>query len=159
MRIGLHLHLLHAASHIQDLSDARNALQPLANRPIRSTILVVPRKPYRAVAAIDPQELAAFQAGIRRRYTDDQILGEQYWRIGAYLEEVAAFDEVAPGVDLLFVHRPLSRYVRAMGRVGLLIEDMTEETPPPRLVEEVWGFPAAATIPRVMLIQAVRREG
>ncbi len=34
------------------------------------------RKPYRAVAAIDPQELAAFQAGIRRRYTDDQILGE-----------------------------------------------------------------------------------
>ena len=42
---------------------------------------------------------------------------------------------------------------------GLLIEDMTEETPPPRLVEEVWGFPAAATIPRVMLIQAVRREG
>jgi hypothetical protein len=36
----------------------------------------VARKPYRAVAAIDPQELAAFQAGIRRRYTDDQILGE-----------------------------------------------------------------------------------
>ncbi len=34
------------------------------------------RKPYRAVAAIDPQELAAFQAGIRRRYTDDQILTE-----------------------------------------------------------------------------------
>jgi hypothetical protein len=36
----------------------------------------VARKPYRAVAAIDPQELAAFQAGIRRRYTDDQILSE-----------------------------------------------------------------------------------
>jgi hypothetical protein len=36
----------------------------------------VARKPYRAVAAIDPQELAAFQAGIRRRYTDDQILTE-----------------------------------------------------------------------------------
>ena len=34
------------------------------------------RKPYRAVAAIDPQELAAFQAGIRRRYTDEQILSE-----------------------------------------------------------------------------------
>jgi hypothetical protein len=28
------------------------------------------------VAEIDPQALAAFQAGIRRRYTDDQILGE-----------------------------------------------------------------------------------
>jgi hypothetical protein len=36
----------------------------------------VVRKPYRAVAAIDPQELAAFQAGIRRRYSDDQILIE-----------------------------------------------------------------------------------
>jgi hypothetical protein len=32
------------------------------------------RKAYRAVAGIDPQALAAFQAGIRRRYTDEQIL-------------------------------------------------------------------------------------
>jgi len=32
------------------------------------------RKPYRAVAAIDPQALAEFQAGIRRRYADTQIL-------------------------------------------------------------------------------------
>jgi len=32
------------------------------------------RKPYRAVAEIDAQALAAFRAGIRRRYTDDQIL-------------------------------------------------------------------------------------
>jgi hypothetical protein len=36
----------------------------------------VPRKPYRAVAKIDPQALAEFQAGIRRRYTDEQILDE-----------------------------------------------------------------------------------
>ena len=37
----------------------------------------MPRKPsYRAIAAIDPDELASFQAGIRKRYTDDQILGE-----------------------------------------------------------------------------------
>jgi hypothetical protein len=34
------------------------------------------RKPYRAVANIDPGALAAFQAGIRRRYSDDQILRE-----------------------------------------------------------------------------------
>ena len=32
------------------------------------------RKPYRAVAQIDPRALAAFQAGIRRRYSDAQIL-------------------------------------------------------------------------------------
>ena len=31
---------------------------------------------YRAVAEIDPEALAAFQAGIRRRYTDEQILEE-----------------------------------------------------------------------------------
>jgi hypothetical protein len=36
--------------------------------------LFVARKPYRAVAGIDPEALAAFQAGIRRRYTDEQIL-------------------------------------------------------------------------------------
>jgi Homing endonuclease associated repeat len=34
----------------------------------------VARKPYRAVAQIDPEALQAFQAGIRRRYTDEQIL-------------------------------------------------------------------------------------
>src|SRR3954468_18345298 len=32
------------------------------------------KQPYRAVARIDPQALAEFQAGIRRRYTDEQIL-------------------------------------------------------------------------------------
>jgi Homing endonuclease associated repeat len=37
----------------------------------------VPRKRvYRAVANIDRQALAEFQAGIRKRYTDDQILAE-----------------------------------------------------------------------------------
>jgi hypothetical protein len=34
----------------------------------------VRRKPYRAVAGIDPEALAAFRAGIRRRFTDEQIL-------------------------------------------------------------------------------------
>src|SRR3954465_13045623 len=34
------------------------------------------RKPFKAVAGIDPQELAAFPAGIRRRYSDEQILEE-----------------------------------------------------------------------------------
>jgi hypothetical protein len=34
------------------------------------------RRPYRALQSIDPAELAAFQAGIRKRYTDEQILDE-----------------------------------------------------------------------------------
>ncbi len=89
-------------------------------------------------------------------WIDDRIVGEQYWRVGSYLREERAFQEVAPGVDLLFVHRPLSRYVHAMGAAGLLIDDMSEEPPPARLVAEEWGFPAATTIPRVMLVRAIR---
>src|SRR5262249_57298341 len=34
------------------------------------------KPPYRAVAKIDPDALASFQAGIRKRYSDDQILAE-----------------------------------------------------------------------------------
>lgn len=36
----------------------------------------MPRKPYRANPRVDPEALAAFQAGIRRRYGDDEILDE-----------------------------------------------------------------------------------
>jgi hypothetical protein len=35
---------------------------------------VARRRPYRAITSIDPAELAAFQAGIRRRYSDEEIL-------------------------------------------------------------------------------------
>jgi hypothetical protein len=34
------------------------------------------KQPFRAVAEVDPDALAAFQAGIRKRYTDEQILDE-----------------------------------------------------------------------------------
>ena len=34
------------------------------------------KRTYRAVSRIDPKELAAFQAGLRKRYTDEQILEE-----------------------------------------------------------------------------------
>ena len=91
-------------------------------------------------------------------WIDDRILGEMYWRVGAYLGDERRFDEVAPGVDLLFVHRPLGRYVHAMGRAGLLIDDMVEEPPPARVIEQTWGFAEAATIPRVLLISARRRS-
>src|SRR2546421_13041737 len=36
----------------------------------------MPRKPYRALENIDPKALAAFQARIRKRYSDEQILAE-----------------------------------------------------------------------------------
>jgi hypothetical protein len=34
------------------------------------------KPPYRAVAKIDPEALASFQSGIRKRYSNDQILDE-----------------------------------------------------------------------------------
>jgi hypothetical protein len=34
------------------------------------------KPPFRAVAKIDPAALATFQAGIRKRYTNEQILSE-----------------------------------------------------------------------------------
>jgi Homing endonuclease associated repeat len=36
----------------------------------------MPRKPYRALENIDPKALAEFQARIRKRYSDEQILDE-----------------------------------------------------------------------------------
>ena len=34
------------------------------------------KQPYRALAGIDPDALASFQAGIRKRYSDAQIIEE-----------------------------------------------------------------------------------
>jgi SAM-dependent methyltransferase len=90
-------------------------------------------------------------------WVDDRILGEQYFRIGTYLRPDRRFDEVAPGVHLLFHHRPLSAYVHAMGAAGLVVTDMEEPAPPRQLVDEYWDYPDADTIPRVMLLRA-RRE-
>ncbi len=92
----------------------------------------------------------------RSGWIDDRIAGERYWRIGEYLRDDVVIDEVAPGVALRFIHRPLSRYVRAMGAAGLLVEDMHEPPPPPRLVADTWGYPEAATIPRLLLLRARR---
>ena len=89
-------------------------------------------------------------------WIDDPAAGEHYWRVSSYLEDHAIVDEVAPGVALRFLHRPLGRYVHALGAAGLLVEDMEEPPPPPRLVEEAWGFAEAYTIPRVLLIRARR---
>ena len=89
-------------------------------------------------------------------WVDDQIVGEHYWRIGSYLGDDAAVDTVAPGVDLVFIHRPLSRYVHAMGEAGLVIDDMEEPPPPAQFLADTWGYEEAATIPRLLLLRARR---
>jgi len=89
-------------------------------------------------------------------WIDDHILEEQYWRVGPYLRDDSTIEEVAPGVNLPFMHRPLSRYVHMMGQLGLLLEDMDEPPPPPGFLDEAWEYGEASTIPRLMLLRARR---
>ena len=48
-------------------------------------------------------------------WVDEGESGEAYWRVGSYLPDDFVIDEVEPGIYLPFNHRPLSRYVHAMG--------------------------------------------
>lgn len=91
-------------------------------------------------------------------WIDDRTTEERYWRIGSYLRDDTAVDEVELGVSLRFIHRPLSRYIHAIGEAGLVIDDMEEPPPPPRLLAELWNYPEACTIPRVLVIRARHRE-
>ena len=61
----------------------------------------------------------------------DHILEEEYWRVGPYLIRNVTNEELAPGVVLPFIHRPLSQYVNALADHGLLVERMEEQAPPP----------------------------
>jgi SAM-dependent methyltransferase len=84
----------------------------------------------------------------------DHILDEQYWRIGPYLVEDVSMEELAPGVVLPFVHRPLSQYVNAMAAHGLLVERMEEPAPPEGFLARAPEYRDAATIPRLLLMVA-----
>ena len=87
-------------------------------------------------------------------WIDDHILEEQYWRIGPYLVEDDSEEEVAPGVLLPFIHRPLHRYVNAMADAGLVIERMEEPAPPEGFLERAAEYREAATIPRLLFLAA-----
>jgi SAM-dependent methyltransferase len=91
-------------------------------------------------------------------WIDDHILEEQYWRIGPYLIEDNSPEEVAPGVLLPFIHRPLSRYVNAMADNGLFIERMEEPEPPEGFLERAEEYREAVTIPRLLLLVARKLE-
>jgi SAM-dependent methyltransferase len=88
----------------------------------------------------------------------DHVLEEQYWRIGPYLVEDVTMEELAPGVFLPFVHRPLSQYVNAMAAHGLLVERMEEPMPPERFLARAPEYRDAATIPRLLFLAARRVE-
>ncbi|GAC1588070.1 MAG: class I SAM-dependent methyltransferase [Acidimicrobiales bacterium] len=87
-------------------------------------------------------------------WIDDHILMEQYWRIGPYLTEDTTMEEVANGVILPFVHRPLSRYINALADHGLFVTHMEEPAPPPGFLEAAQEYQDAASIPRLLLLRA-----
>ncbi len=89
-------------------------------------------------------------------WIDDHILGEQYWRVGAYLVEDVSLEELAPGIVLPFVHRPLSRYLNTMAGVGLYLEHMDEPAPPPGFIARAPEYADAVTIPRLLVLRMVK---
>ena len=93
-------------------------------------------------------------------WIDDQILDppEQYWRIGPYLVEDESVEEVEKGVFIPFIHRPLSRYVNAMAGNGLLVTRMEEPPPPAGFLARAAEYAQAATIPRLLLLHAVKLQ-
>jgi SAM-dependent methyltransferase len=90
-------------------------------------------------------------------WIDDHILMEQYWRIGPYLVEDTSLEEVAKGVILPFVHRPLSRYVNAMAANGMLVTHMDEPAPPPGFLARAEEYDFASTIPRLLVLRAEKQ--
>jgi len=92
-------------------------------------------------------------------WIDDTILDEQYWRIGPYLTEDSTIEEVDKDVFIPFIHRPLSRYVNAMARTGLLVTLMDEPPPPPGFLARAQEYLQAATIPRLLFMRAENRPG
>ena len=91
-------------------------------------------------------------------WIDDHILGEQYWRIGPYLIEDETEEEIAPGIVLPFIHRPLSRYLNALVEHGLVLEQMLEPAPPPGFVARAPEYADVVHIPRLLVLRTRRTD-
>lgn len=89
-------------------------------------------------------------------WIDDQIMGEQYWRVGPYLRADARLEEISPGVHLPYVHRPLNEYVNAMVDFGLALDLMLEPPPPAGFLAAAPEYAAAASIPRLLFLRGVK---
>jgi SAM-dependent methyltransferase len=87
-------------------------------------------------------------------WVDDDILGEQYWRIGPYLDENHSVEEVDKNVWIPFVHRPLSVYVNALVAAGLYLTKMIEPAPPAGFLEKAEEYRQAAAFPRLLVLRS-----
>lgn len=93
-------------------------------------------------------------------WIDDHVVDppEQYWRIGPYLVEDHTVEEVEKDVFIPFIHRPMSRYVNAMSEAGLVLARMLEPAPPPGFLARAPEYQEAASIPRLLVLVADKRE-
>ena len=81
---------------------------------------------------------------------DDQILGEKYWRVGPYLVEDVAVEEVDPGVMLPFAHRPISRYINPLAEMDFVLVQMVEPSPLENLIDQSVAPELESAIPRLL---------
>lgn len=91
-------------------------------------------------------------------WIDDHMVDppEQYWRIGAYLDEAETIEEVELGVRIRFLHRPLSRYLNALADAGLVLEHMDEPSPPERFLAQAPEYFDASSVPRLLHLRLRR---
>jgi SAM-dependent methyltransferase len=87
---------------------------------------------------------------------DDHILGEMYWRVGPYLHNDVAIEEVDPGVEIPFAHRPLSGYLNPLARLGLLLTHMEEPPPLRDLLDVAQEGDVEVLFPRLLLMRLER---
>ena len=86
-------------------------------------------------------------------WIDDTIIDEQYWRVGPYLVEDKGLEELAKGVFLPFIHRPLNRYINTMINNGLYLTRLEEPAPPEGFLAKAQEYRDAATIPRLLMLR------
>jgi SAM-dependent methyltransferase len=84
---------------------------------------------------------------------DDHILAERYWRVGPYLHNEVAVEEVDPGIHIPFAHRPLSGYVNPLAELGLYLTKLEEPAPLPQFLQGSLAPAVEALIPRLLLLR------
>ena len=86
-------------------------------------------------------------------WIDDQILEEQYWRVGPYLPEAETVEEVEKDVFITFFHRPLGRYLNALTAAGLTLARFEEPAPPQGFIDRAPEYYEASSIPRLLFVK------
>jgi hypothetical protein len=113
----------------------------------------MPRKPFRATPDVDPEALAAFQAGIRRRYSDAQILQElrasaERLRRSPTMKEFAADPQAGVHPQTVIEHfgtwNAAKRAAGLMPRRFATRQELTEQLQ--RLGQELGRIPTAQDI-------------